>query len=50
VRWAAHFDSAFGVDASFQCHTVEVAGVVRCGKDGEPVRAEAGAAPDRGGT
>jgi hypothetical protein len=39
VRWAAHFDSAFGIDASFQCYAVEVVSVVRCSKDGEPIHA-----------
>jgi hypothetical protein len=43
VRWAAHFDSAFGIDASFQCYAVEVVSIIRCNKDGEPILAERGA-------
>jgi hypothetical protein len=30
VLWAVRFDSAFGVDASFQCYGVEVVTVVPC--------------------
>lgn len=40
VRWGAHFDSAFGVNASFQCYGVEVVSVVPCSKAGEPVHTE----------
>jgi hypothetical protein len=50
VRWAAHLDSAFGVNASFQCYAVEVVSVVPCSKAGEPIHAEPGSAPDGGGT
>ena len=39
VRWAVRFDSAFGVDASFQCCAVEVVSVVPCSKAGEPIHA-----------
>jgi len=49
VRWAVHFDSAFGVDASFQCYAVEVVSVLPCSKAGEPTHAEPAGAPDRGG-
>jgi hypothetical protein len=49
VRWAAHFDSAFGVDASFQCYAVEVVSVVPCDKAGELIQAEQKVAPDCGG-
>src|SRR5262245_37611856 len=48
VRWAVHFDSAFGVDASFQCYAVEVVSVVPCSKAGEPTHAEPDAAADGG--
>jgi hypothetical protein len=40
VRWAAHFDSAFGVDASFTCFAIEVISVVPCNRAGEPIQAE----------
>jgi hypothetical protein len=46
VRWAAHFDSAFGVETSFQCFAVEVVSVVPCSKAGEPLHAEPSAAAD----
>jgi hypothetical protein len=49
VRWAVHFDSAFGVDASFQCSAVEVVSVVPCSNAGEPKHAEPAAAADRAG-
>jgi hypothetical protein len=49
VKWAVRFDSAFGVDASFQCFAVEVVSVVPCDKTGEPTRAEPRAAADGGG-
>jgi Immunity protein 50 len=39
VRWSVHFDSAFGVDSSFQCFAVEVLSVVPCSKAGEPMHA-----------
>ena len=31
------FDSSFGVEATFQCRTVEVVSVDPCGKDGAPL-------------
>lgn len=37
VKWSVRFDSAFGVDASFQCYSVEVDSVVSCDKAGEPL-------------
>lgn len=37
VRRAAHFQSTFGVDMSFQCYDIEVASVVPCSKAGEPL-------------
>jgi hypothetical protein len=40
VRWAVRFDSAWGVDASFQCYSVEIVSVVPCSKAGEPIHAE----------
>jgi len=49
VRWAVHFNSAFGVDASFQCYAIEVVSVVPCSKAGEAIHAEPGAAADGGG-
>lgn len=49
VRWAVHFGSAFGVDASFQCYAVEVVSVVPCNVDGEPIHAEPGPTQDCGG-
>jgi hypothetical protein len=50
VRWAVRFDSAFGVDATFQCYAVEVVGVALCDKSGEPKQAEPLVAPDLGST
>jgi hypothetical protein len=49
VLWSVRFDSAFGVDASFQCCAVEVVSVVPCSKAGELIPAEPGAAPDPAG-
>ena len=37
VQWEVRFDSAFGVDASFQCYAVEVVSVVPSSKAGEPL-------------
>jgi Immunity protein 50 len=37
VKWEVRFDSAFGVDASFQCYNLEVVSVVPCDKTGKPV-------------
>jgi hypothetical protein len=48
VRWAAHFESAFGVDASFQCYAVEVVSVIPCSNVGEPIHAEPAGAPESG--
>lgn len=38
VVWEVRFDSAHGVDASFQCHSVEVVRVAPCSKTGEPTQ------------
>ncbi|QEL16937.1 Imm50 family immunity protein [Limnoglobus roseus] len=40
VKWAVRFNSAFGVDASFECFAVEVLSVVPCGNAGEAINAE----------
>jgi hypothetical protein len=48
VRWAVRFDSAFGLDASFQCYAAEVVSVVPCSKAGETIHAEPGAQQRRG--
>jgi hypothetical protein len=47
VKWAVRFDSAFGVNASFQCYAAEVVSVVPCDKTGEPIQAEQVAAVGR---
>lgn len=39
IRWEVSFDSSWGVDASFQCYSIEVVSVTPCNKDGEPVEA-----------
>ncbi len=49
VKWAVRFDSAFGVDASFQCYAVQVVSVVPCNKAGQPIQTEPRAALDPGG-
>lgn len=36
VKWSVRFESAFGVDSSFQCHAVEVISVVPCDSSGKP--------------
>ncbi len=46
VLWAVRFDSAFGVDTSFQCYGVEVVSAVPCSKAGEPIYSEPFAEPD----
>jgi hypothetical protein len=46
VQWAVRFDSAFGVDASFQCYTVEVVSVVPCTKGGERTDTEQSSTAD----
>jgi len=38
VLWEVKFDSAFGVNSTFQCHSVEVFSVVPCNKAGEPTQ------------
>lgn len=35
VKWSVQFDSAWGVDASFQCYSAEVLSVVPCDKEGK---------------
>lgn len=37
VKWSVHFDSSWGVDASFECHSVEVLEVVPCDKEGKAI-------------
>jgi hypothetical protein len=37
VLWEVRFDSAYGLDASFQCYDVEVVSVVPCRKGREPI-------------
>jgi hypothetical protein len=37
VRWDVRFESAFGVNASFQCYEIEVVRVVACDEAGEPI-------------
>jgi hypothetical protein len=37
MQFQVQFDSSHGVEASFQCHAVEVVSVTACNKDGEPV-------------
>jgi hypothetical protein len=39
VLWGVRFDSAYGMGATFQCHSVEVVSVVPCSKAGEPINA-----------
>jgi hypothetical protein len=39
IHFGVRFDSAFGVDASFQCHSVEVVSVTPCTAAGEPIAA-----------
>jgi hypothetical protein len=43
VGWSVQFESAFGVDASFQCHAVEVVSVVPCNESGEVLQGHPGA-------
>ena len=37
VKWDVQFESAYGVDAAFQCHSLEVLSVASCDKAGEPI-------------
>lgn len=41
VRWEVHFDGAFGLNASFQCHAIKVVSVVPCSKSGELISSSA---------
>ena len=37
-KFGVRFEPSYGVDASFQCRSVEVVAVVPCSKEGEPGR------------